>query len=77
MTCKIGITTDPERRRARWEHWCIKQGHPMKNWEIIDKFSTKEEAQKAEDALATELGCEAYPGGPDVDGPWHLYRIDY
>lgn len=77
MACRIGVTTDPESRRARWEQWCLRQGHPMKNWEIVGEFSIQEEAEEAGNDLAAKLGGEASPGAPDMDGPWHLYKVEY
>lgn len=72
MACRIGITTDPEARKAYW-----REQYPISRWKILGTFLTKEKAQQAEKDLADKLGCEAHPGGPDKDGPWHLYRIDY
>ena len=70
MACRIGITTDPDQRKRFW-----RAQHPdMRNWHVLDQFSTKTLAQQFETRTAQNLGCKAAPGG---DGPetatWSVY----
>ena len=74
MACRIGITTDPEKRKLYWEGQ-----HPtLRNWEILEWHNTKSAAQKAETRLAKQYNCTAHPGG---DGPendrWAVYKFDH
>ena len=76
MACRVGITTDPKRRKAEWA-----ARHPdMGNWEVIAGPIPRAEAQSIEDAQALIYGCEAHHGGdePDVPGAgWYVYKFDY
>jgi hypothetical protein len=77
MSCRIGITTDPERRRGEWG-----SKYPtLKNWEIIaGPYKTKGEAQAMETDLSQAQGCEAAPGGDNPSDPrakWYVYRFDH
>lgn len=74
MTCKIGITTDLDRRRQEWEL----EYPDLSGWQMIDgPFETREEAQEAEDRLAEEHGCESHHGGGEANGPWWVYKFYY
>lgn len=72
MACRIGITTDPGRRDAEWRN-----EHPNLRWQILGKFSTKAEAQKAENDWAAKYGCSSHAGGPEAGGEWYVYKFDY
>jgi len=74
MACRIGITTDPDRREKEW-----KREHPsLRNWKILGRSKNKSVAQKAETLLARKFGCDAAPGGPnDEDDIWYVYKFDY
>ena len=73
MACRIGITTDPESRKADWE-----RKYPnLRNWRILETHQTKSQAQQAEDRLASQYGCEAHHGGGSDPGPWSVYKFDY
>ena len=51
MACRIGITTDTEKRKAYW-----KSQHPtLKDWRIIKVHKTKTEAQAAETKLSKRV----------------------
>ena len=73
MTCRIGITTNPDKRRAEWES---QYGRKL-NSKTLKTCASKAEAQRAEHLLAASQGCISHPGGEDAIGPWHVYRIDY
>jgi hypothetical protein len=73
MPCRVGITTDPGERRARWQSQVV----GFINWKILGSFMSKSEAQQYETRYAKKYGCRAAPGGPDVPGPWYVYRFDY
>ena len=73
MLCRVGITTDPERRRKEWE----KEVVGLSGWEILATFPTKEKAQAYEDQYAANSGCKGHAGGPDTPGTWSVYRFDY
>lgn len=75
MPCRVGMTTDPEERKAYWKS----KVEGFKNWQILKTFTNKEkeQAQKYETDYATKHGCEAAPGGPDAPGAWYVYRFDY
>jgi hypothetical protein len=76
MACRVGITTDPKRRRAEW----TSEYPDLMNWEILAGPVSRAEAQEIEDAQALMYGCEASPGGDEPDQPgaeWYVYRFDY
>lgn len=74
MPCRVGITTDPDTRKAYWESRVV----GLENWRILKRFSTKEVAQEYETEYAKRNGCQAHPGGAsDVYGTWSVYRFDY
>ena len=77
MVCRIGITTNPEQRKAQW----LREYPTLRNWEIlIGPTKDKAEAQIAETMLSQKSGCESAPGGDDPDDPfaqWYVYRFYY
>ena len=74
MACRVGITTDLERRRREWL-----EEHPnLENWELLGTYSSKTEAQKAETEYAKEYVCEAHTGGSGPEyATWYVYKFDY
>ena len=76
MSCRVGITTRPEGRKREW-----KLEHPsMSNWKIESKHSSRKEAQKEEDRLAVQRGCDSHHGGDDPDDPfatWYVYYFEF
>ena len=74
MACRVGITTDPDRRKEEW-----KLEYPnLQGWEIIGKHRTKSAAQAQEDREAEERGCVSSQGGADADGAtWFVYYFRY
>jgi hypothetical protein len=73
MPCKVGITTDPVRRRSEW----MSQVVGLSNWRLLKRFSSRERAQEYEDWYAQRYGCQAHHGGMKSRGPWYVYRFDY
>ena len=62
MACRVGITTDPARRKEEW-----KRRYPsLRKWRILSTHSTKRAAQERERLEARERGCRAHHGG---EGP--------
>ncbi len=69
----IGITTDLARRRTEWED----EFPDLFGWSVIaGPYNTQEEAQVAEEELASLLGCEAH-FGEEGEGEWYVYRFFY
>ncbi len=77
MNCRIGMTTNPEQRRAQW----LVEYPSMRNWKVLmGPIGDKATAQVAEAKLSQELGCISSPGGNDPDdplAPWFIYRFEY
>ncbi len=74
MACRIGITTNPNKRREEW-----KREHPsLHGWKILAEYGTKTAAQAAETRLARQHGCEASPGGRGAEiGKRIVYKFGY
>ena len=74
MPCRIGITTDPQERRAYWQNQ-----HPtLRNWQILGVYPTKSQAQQVETQTARNRGCQASPGGAGPEAAqWSVYYFDY
>ena len=74
MACRIGITTNPGERRRYWE-----SQHPnLSKWQILERHTTKSDAQAAETRLAEEHKCVAHPGGDgDEHDDWVVYKFEY
>ena len=64
MPCKVGITTDLDRRKKEWQAI-----YPdLKNWKPLGyPHDTRESAQTAENLAS--IGCESAPGGREPDDP--------
>jgi hypothetical protein len=73
MPCRVGITTDVERRRSEWTAKVVE----MKNWRVLATYSQKSDAQAHEARYAKKYDCVASPGGPSTSGPWYVYRFEY
>lgn len=73
MPCRVGITTDPEERRAYWQNQVV----GFKNWQILAETKTKERAQELETRYARRHNCQAHPGGPNLPGLWYVYYFEY
>jgi len=74
MACRIGITTNPGKRRRDWEG----EYSNLRNWQILERHRTKSDAQQAETRLARQHGCVAEPGGSGAEhDDWCVYKFDY
>ncbi|MCY4161707.1 MAG: hypothetical protein OXC92_03560 [Flavobacteriaceae bacterium] len=74
MACRIGITTDRERRKREWE----RQLGNLKNWTILETFSNKSDAQQYEKQEAERQNCVWSPGGDGDDyDTWYVYRFEF
>ncbi len=74
MPCRIGMTTDKDRRKQEWK---IK--HPsLKNWKILSTHKSKAEAQKDETFLAKKYKCVSSSGGDGAKNTtWYVYKFEY
>ena len=74
MACRVGITTQPETRKRRWQS----RYQRLWRWEIIDRYRSKSAAQKREIQKANEHGCDYHPGGSGPErATWHVYHFYY
>lgn len=73
MPCRVGITTDPAKRKAYWESQVV----GLKNWKILASYNAKSKAQEHEKRYADRYGCKLSLGGVDGRGSWSVYRFDY
>lgn len=74
MPCRVGITTDPDRRKADWDRHVV----GLRNWKIVGKHRSKSAAQKAETVYARQSGCVSKPGGGGQErATWYVYRFTY
>lgn len=74
--CRVGITTDPSRRKRQWES---ETGSSLPTWQEYGPYATRQEAQTAEDQLARINGCTSHHGGANPDKPsdWYVYVFYY
>ena len=70
MGCRVGITTDPERRKQEW-----KRKYPgLRGWDILSTHYTKSAAQAREDKEAAARGCDSGSGGGgNEQDTWYVY----
>jgi len=84
MPCKVGITTNPEARRAYWQT----RAAGFTNWQILEMFRSKAAAKEYATAYALRHKCEAVPGDLDFldrekdlatehEYWWYVYHFDY
>ena len=75
MACRVGITTDPDRRKQEW-----RSRYPVtfRDWQFFGPYS-RQQAQMEEDRLAKLWGCEASPGGrePESASWWYVYKFQH
>ena len=80
MPCRVGITRDPETRKAYWEGQVV----GLSNWSQT-YIGSKADAQSEEDTrqadctLSGNRGtCHAHAGGGDPEAwGWYVYEFDY
>lgn len=74
MACRIGMTTNPGERKRHWES----EHSNLSNWQILGRYKTKSEAQKAETAFANQQNCVSSPGGAGAEqDDWVVYKFEY
>lgn len=73
MPCRVGITTDLEKRKAYWES----RVHSLSNWLLLGSCRSRAQAQAHETRYSIAYKCQAAPGGRDSGGSWHVYRFNY
>ena len=73
MPCRVGITTNPDARRAHWQGQVV----GFRDWRILKTFTNRSKAQEYETQYAARYGCQASGGGADAPGTWYVYRFDY
>lgn len=78
MDYRIGITTRPDARKEEW-----KQIYPsLRDWVILEKHDSKEDAELQEMRLARVMGCIPsdfgdIPEEADPGKPWCVYRFAF
>ena len=74
MAGRIGITTNPARRRAEWAS--LYPG--MHNWQILEVHGSKSAAQRREHILAAQYGYYSAAGGDGQErDTWYVYMFRY
>jgi len=74
MSCRVGITTDPKRRRQEWEQ----KYSNLKNWEEHGPYASRDHAQRIENSMASQRSCVSHQGGREPEhGPWYVYYFEY
>ena len=74
MACRIGITTNPEKREQEW-----RQQHPyLYHWRILGQYNSKRYAQEVETIYAKQYDCIASPGGSGQEmATWYVYMFEF
>lgn len=74
MPCRVGITTDLERRHQEW----LQKYPDLRNWEEHGPYPSRDHAQQIENSLASQRNCISHPGGREPEnGPWFVYYFEY
>lgn len=74
MACRVGITTNPERRKQEW----ISEYPNLTGWTILGSYSSKSAAQDRENREAASRGCVSSPGGSGPEyATWYVYYFRY
>ena len=74
MPCRVGITTDPERRRHEWQE----RFPALHHWQILACGLTKHDAQIRQTLEAIRHGCAHAPIGSEVENTsWSVYYFEY
>ncbi len=78
ISCRIGMTTNPERRKKEWERDYRKQGNNIISWNIVKTYKSKSAAQEFETKEAKKQNCEAHSGGRGPEkATWYVYKLEY
>jgi len=73
MSSRMGITTDPDARRADWESQVV----GFRNWRLLRTFGAKLGAKKYAAQYAQKYGCRVSPDDVNGGGMWYVYRFNY
>ena len=81
MPCRVGITTDPEKRKKYWANRVT----GFRSWATHGCHFSKADAQAEEDRRVAECNasgdrgtCHGHPGGGEPDDiVWTVYSFDY
>ncbi len=73
MSCRIGITTDPDTRRADWERQVV----GLRDWRLLRTFGAKPGAKKYAAQYAEKYGCRMSSVDMNVGGTWYVYRYNF
>ena len=75
MACRVGITTNPARRKKEWEE----EHSTLRNWRILHRDLTRKQAQQLETEEAKKFNCKSRQGGryPESGSSWFVYKFDY
>ena len=76
MACRVGITTNLTERKAYWR----REQPSMYGFEVLDKYSSRQEAEAAEKQFADRFGCRHNPGGAspnEYGATWYVYLFYY
>ena len=74
MACQVGMTTNPEQRKAQWKA----QRPSLRNWQIVDTCYSKTAAQRREREIAQQYGCNWGEGGQGPENAtWYIYYYQY
>ena len=78
ISCRIGMTTNLNRRKKELERKYKKQGQHIISWNIIKTYKSKSAAQEFETKEAKKQNCEAHPGGKGHEkATWYVYKLEY
>ena len=74
ISCRIGMTTDPDRRKKEWE----RKENCVRNWKILGKYQSKKLAQEIEIKEAKKQNCDYHSGGRGKEKDnWFIYRFEF
>ena len=77
--CRIGMTTQLEKRLKSWKKKYSKEGVKILNHRVLKVFDTRTEAQSFETSEKKKQGCEAHQGGrnpQDEEAKWSVYILN-
>ena len=72
MPCRVGMTTDLDRRKAEHE----RKYKNARDWSVLHEDLDRASAEALEAEEAKERGCDSHGGGDDPDDPnkkWLVY----
>jgi len=70
---KVGVTTDPKTKRSFYQN----QIKGYYNWQIIETYTCRDEAQEYAILYAEDYGCEIEPNCSEPGPIFYVYRLEY